>query len=208
MIEKTIEGLAKAASGLSQHFKKAAVHHKSVSETHTALAEAHKAHGEFCKAKHEAMDDGDVHKTYFGKCAALHAAKAAHHLTKSALHKAHAEHLDGLADSFGAEPEAVKVAAVKAADNDGKGVEELIQKTTDSLVTKALEALNNDPKVAERIQEIVLNRVNAALGDKMVPDHVRGVISDRPGIRLVPRPGDAPISTEGVDAKLQKFVEA
>ena len=192
----TIEGLAKAFAGLKGHFTKAAAHHG-------ALAECHKAHGEFVKAKHEAMDDGDPHKDFFGKV-------AAHHTTKAALHKAHSEHLEEIASGLSEEKEGEKTAAVEASGApESTGVEAMIKETTAGLVKKSLEMLNSDPEVAAEIRKMVLDGVKAALGDKIVPDHVRGVVPEHPGgLRLVPRAGAAPVDTgiENVDPTLTKLV--
>jgi len=212
---KTIDELAKAFSGLASHFKKAAAHHKALSEAHAGLAEAHKAHHEFVKAKHESMDDGDAHKAYFGKCAALHKSKHEFHAGKAALHKAHAEHLDTLGDNVGEE----KIAAVKATTTEPVvkaadpvagapgSVEDMVKSTTTGLVHSALEMLKTDPAVQDEIRKMVLSGVRSALGDKIVPDAVRGILPTPPGLQLIPRPGGAEIPTTGIDPKLQKFVQ-
>ena len=216
----TIEDLAKAVGGLASHFTKAAAHHRAVSDAHSALAEVHKGHHAFVKAKHEACADDDVNKAYFGKVAEVHAAKAAHHMTKAALHKAHAEHLDGMASELTEEKAAGAPAAAPAAGAPkaagapetpaaGSGVGAMIEKTTSALVEKALAALDTDPKVQERIQQIVLERVDAALGKAVVPDGVRGALPTPPGggTHLIPRAGSAPVDSSAVDPTLQKMVQ-
>jgi len=209
----TLEKLAKAVSGLASHFKKAAELHKAKAAAHEALATAHKAHAEFCKAKHEGMDDGDAHKAYFGKAHDLHKAKAAHHDALSTLHKAHAEHLDTLGDGLGEDKTAaVKAAAapVVAADPNAAptSVEDMVKSTTTGLVQSALDMLKSDPTVQDEIRKMVLAGVTAALGDKIRPDSVRGVLPDNPNLHLIMRPGGPEIPTAEVDPKLQKFVEA
>ncbi len=83
--------------GLHGHFKAMAAHHN-------ALADLHKVHHEFTKAKHDSMEDGDMHKAYFGKV-------AEHHLAKHALHKAHADHAEGMAAAHVPEGETMAAAA-------------------------------------------------------------------------------------------------
>ena len=175
--------LNKAMGSLHGHFKAAGAHHESLHAHHTTMAAA-------MKAKHDAMADDHEDKAFVGK---LHE----HHTQKAAIHKAHSDHCMSMSKEYEAakaeEPTTIKAVTtpVSAAGNDtGEGVAALINKTTDSLVAKALEALNSDPKVAEKIQEIVLQRVNAALGDKIVPDNVRGVVPTNPNLKLIPRPGD------------------
>lgn len=222
-----IEKLHKAVEHLHDHLEKAAAHHGELHKVHTQKAEhheklskAHEAHAAFLSAKHEAMDNEDVHKTYFGKAADHHKLKAAHHGELHKLHKAAADsykaHSDsaqeaasGVGEALGKTAKAAGTATTmgdpagkaKAAaeNNNGKGVEKMIQDTTDALVTKALESLNSDPKVTERIQEIVLQRVNAALGDKIIPSQARATMM--PGLRLIPR------SNGGVDVKTDSGAE-
>lgn len=214
---ETLEKLAKAVSGLASHFKKAAELHKAKAVAHDALAKAHKGHAEFCKAKFDGMDDGDAHKAYFGKVHEIHKAKAAHHDALSALHKAHAEHLDTLGDGLGEDKTAAAKVAAAAAPapviatdpNAAPGsVEDMVKSTTTGLVQSALEMLKSDPTVQDEIRKMVLAGVTSALGDKIRPDSVRGVLPARPGLELVPRPGGAEIPLAGVDPKLAKFVQA
>jgi hypothetical protein len=210
---ETLEKLAKAVTGLASHFKKAAELHKAKATAHTALATAHKGHAEFCKAKFDGMDDGDAHKAYFGKVHEIHKAKAAHHDALSALHKAHAEHLDTLGDGLGEEKTAAaKSAVVPAIPADlnaaPTSVEDMVKSTTTGLVQSALEMLKKDPTVQDEIRKMVLAGVTSALGDKIRPDSVRGVLPTRPGLELVPRPGGSEIPLTGLDPKLAKFVQA
>ena len=227
MIEKAMQAFAKAVSGLATHFKKAAEHHKALSEAHGARAVAHKAHHEFLKAKHEAMDDGDAHKAYFGKAAELHKAIADHHDNKCKLHKAHADHLEALADSMadvdkafkaeGVGTEKVAAGGTQAAEpskgtanaEEPRGVQAILDKTIDGLVTKALAALDTDPRVAEAIQKTVIERVQSELSNKIVPDGVKSVLPGMPpNLQLIPRAGsEGQVNTAAVDPALRKFVE-
>lgn len=221
----TIEKLAKAIGGLSEHFKKAAEHHEKLhkahlakAEHHKSLHEVHKAHQAFVKAKHESMDDGDVHKTYFGKCADMHAAKAEHHESLHKVHseiaeahKAHADHLNELASATDGEE---KNAAAgngaskdKAAGAPGSTVESMMSSTVDALVQKALAELDSNETVKNKIQEVVLTRVNEALGSKIVPDHVRGAMPSD-GLRLVQRGNGADAPTPPVTNIPAELIEA
>jgi hypothetical protein len=200
---ETIEDLVKAVGAFAGHFKKASAHH-------AALAAAHGAHAEFCKAKHEAMPDDHEHKAYFGKV-------AAHHTVKAALHKAHSEHLEEMANAIPEEKEAaVKVAAAEEKKEipitpSSDGVAELVKKTTDELVTKSLEMIKTDPTVQETIKEMVLKGVREALGEKIIPDGVQATfrtVAPSPGLKLIPRPGSAPIEAGNMDPSLQKMVGA
>ena len=83
----------------------------------------------------------------------------------------------------------------------------MVKSTTTGLVHSALEMLKTDPAVQDEIRKMVLSGVRSALGDKIVPDAVRGIIPARPGLELVPRPGGAEIPTTGIDPKLQKFIQ-
>jgi hypothetical protein len=208
--EERVERLHKAVGHVHGMVKAMAEHHEKLHKVHAEKADhhekLHKAHAEhaaFISGKADGLDDEHVDKAYFGKAAEIHKLKASHHEALSKLHKAaaddHASHSAALEKTHGEMSSylggATKTAAaVPAAGNggvnkaaDGAGIDEMIQKTTDNLVNKALEQLNSDPKVTERIQEIVLQRVNSALGDKVMPDHVRAVMP--PGVRLVPRDG-------------------
>jgi hypothetical protein len=223
---ETLEDLVKAVGGLAKHFSKAAEHHEKLHKAHAEKAEhheklfkAHLAHHEFVKAKHEAMDDGDVHKAYFGKVAEIHKAKADHHeaLHKthkeiSDLHKAHAEHLKETAEAMEDGDKAAKAAAgAPAASGDktasGGGVAEMVEETKTALVKKALASLTDDPEVAKAIQQMVLKGVQDALGDKIVPDGIRVVTPGVPaGLTPVLRKGQQDIDTKGVDPALVDMV--
>jgi len=213
----TLEDLTKAAGGLGGHFGKAAAFHKAAAAHHEALHKHHSEMAAFSKGKHDAMDDGHEMKAYMGKAAEHHTAKAAHHLELHKLHKAHAEDNQTMADTYNADkvagaqppaatapPAAAAGAAPPADAAPGNGVSKTIDTTINALIAKALESLDSDPKVAEKIQQIVLERVNQALGDKTIPSLVRGVLPDIPtggSAALVPRPGQQ-IQTETVSPEL------
>lgn len=213
--------LEKFSKGLKSHFHKTAAIHKTIAEHHSNMAKAHTEHAAFAKGKHDAMDDGDVMKAFMGRVSAHHEAKAAHH---TSLHKAYTnmneenkeladsieEHtpiqtstVQGAAKAAGSEPDPAAVAAAAATANAaGTGIGDMLDKTLDGLLKKALETLNSDPKVAEKIQELVLEKVNEALGNKLQPTAVNGVIP--PG-RAITRTGQPQIvkGIENVAPELQ-----
>jgi len=90
-------------------------------------------------------------------------------------------------------------------------LEERLKVVTDAFVEKALLSLNNDPKVGEVIEQIVLMRVGEVLGKKIVPDNISGVITkDAPqqafGIHAVPRTGaPAPVTSAEKAAVAPQF---
>jgi hypothetical protein len=76
------------------------------------------------------------------------------------------------------------------------GVDDMLNKTVNNLVEKAFAAMSEDPTVAKRIEDFLLEKVNAALGNKMVPTDVRAALPDG---QLVPRPGQATLPTAAND---------
>lgn len=237
----SLEDLTKAAGGLGGHFGKASAFHKSAAAHHEALHKHHAEMASFSKGKHDAMDDGHEMKAYMGKAAAHHEAKAAHHLELHKLHKTHGEECDTMKATYDADkvagtgapatttipaaptagappataPTTTDPAAAAAAASDGlKG---MIDKTTAALVAKSLESLNSDPTVAQAIQKMVLEQVQAALGNKLVPTDARAFMpTDTPGgsaaaanqPHLVPRPGQPVIDTTNVPPEFKALVEA
>jgi hypothetical protein len=217
---EAVDELVKAVGGLASHFHKAAEHHDALHKHHTEMSS-------YAKSKHDAADDADVHKAFLGKVAEHHAAKAA-------LHKAHHEHLKAMAaecdkslkavgtegtvdiTKTNATPAAASAAAPAAAADPvvaaSEGVKGMMDTTVAALVQKALSSLKDDPKVAEEIQKIVLEQVQAALGGKLIPSDVRGVLPAAvtldPRPNLIPRAGQsiaaAPVS---VDPELADLFE-
>lgn len=236
--------VADLAKRQSETLAKAGSYHKAKADLHKAAADHHTSHAAFHKGKADAMDDGHEMKSAMVKAHEHHTAKAAHHAELHKLHKGMAEDCDNMKSMWdtlstaatdpsapapvnkttGADPANPAPAPAAGApapapatngNGNGDGVAAMINKTTDSLVTKALEALNNDPKVAERIQEIVLGRVNEALGKKVVPDNVHGVLPSVPQAygsaltpdQIVPRNGAQPIAKTAVPPEFAHLLD-
>lgn len=199
---ENIADLAKAFSGLSSHFKKMAEHHGAMHKMHADLGKAHKDHADFAQSVHDGMDDSHEHKAYFGKVAALHKAKHVHHTTKADLHKSMAEHHAAMAADVDAD-DATKTA--KVAPTGGKEgmekeaggkIEEMVQKTTENVMAKALETIQSSGAIEQLVEKIVLDRVNNALGNKVKPDDVHGALPTVPAFKLVARPGQLEKASE------------
>lgn len=185
------------SKGFKSHLHKAAEIHKAIAEHHGSIAKAHTEHAAFAKGKHDAMDDGDVLKSFMGKVAAHHEMKAAHHTN---LHKAYtnlAEENKNLADQVveeqpiqtstiqgkaaaGGEPTAAAAPATGTTAEPLTGVDALIGNTVEGLLKKSLETLNNDPKIAEMIQKTLIEKINQVVGDKILPSAVTGVVPGAP----------------------------
>jgi hypothetical protein len=156
------------------------------------------------------MDDSHEMKNCMGKAAGHHKMIAGHHEDM-------AKACHGAADAMKTEVDAMKAlasdwggVAIKAADGTpitsptaGGGVEAMLQETSSALLKKTLLSFDTDPEVANFVREFALKQMTAALGSKIVPDHVRGVITQFPNNgTLVPRAG-APNPNEKIDVPLQ-----
>lgn len=199
-LEKFLTPLSK---GLKSHLQKTADHFKAIASHHADIAKAHTEHAAFAKGKHDAMDDGDVMKAFMGRVSAHHEAKAAHH---GNLHKAYtnlAEENKNMADQV-VEQQPVQTATIQgkaagaaepgaaggtaaagsgaqpAAASEPTGVESMISKTVDGLVAKALDTLNNSPEIANKIQSILVEKINQVVGDRILPSSVAGVVPGAP----------------------------
>jgi hypothetical protein len=219
-IETLKAALKKSGDAVAAHFKAAAAHHDGLHKAHMSAHALHKAHGEFVKAKADAMEDGSTEKTYFGKVAEHHMAKAEHHKAVAEIHKAEAERLTKAGDgSFTGDMTAGDTTHTDGTPGSlgeaGKGmsVEDMVKQTTSGLVKKSLEMLKSDPTVQDEIRTLVLQGVKSALGQETVPTMAKLFpTSDVPeseiakGLKLIQRPGSAPINTDEVDPKLADMV--
>lgn len=184
---KTISGLL--AKSASFHAKKAGLH--------KAIAAAHKARAATIKAHADGLGDDHEMKAYFAHKAAFHETKAQHHEEMASSHEEQAGNEKSIIDQLKVEePTTQKTtpsdppATPAAPEKPGDGIAKMIDDTTQSVVKKALETLDSDPKVAERIQEIVLQKVNEALGSKLEPTAIKTVIPPgTPAVTAVPRTG-------------------
>lgn len=199
----TVEDLAKAAGHLAGHFGKAASHHQAMADAHAGLNKEHTEMSAFHKGMHDALDDGHEQKAFHKRMHEHHATKAAHHDLLHKLHKAHADHMEEMAKAYGEEKVAGggkkppagtgKAAAAGAEGDQPNGVEGMIAKTVEAILTKSLSTVETSGKVEEMVERMVVERVNKALGNHIVPDGVRATIPSNPPddvlkhLQLVPR---------------------
>lgn len=214
---------------LASYFKKAAAAQKDVAAQHEAMEKQHRELAALAKSKHDSMDDADVMKAFILKQSETHTAEADNHkkmavLAKSQEAEAEAQATEAEKEELGkgtpapasgtpaaapaaaapaAGTEAAAAAAPSPASNDG--IQKMLDDTTDALVKKALNEINTNPAVQQRIQEVVLEKVNAALAGKLEPSSVRGVA---PSTTIVPRAGadESLLKATGVDPELQDMV--
>jgi hypothetical protein len=183
----TIEGLAKANA---DHFKK-------VADQHAAISKAYAAQAATAQKQVDATDDSDAGKALLVKTVELNTTLAASHkaISESALENSVVK---DEVTPIAVVP--VAKAAVAGAAGDAvipvNGVDELLNKTVSNLVEKAFTSMSTDPKVAARIEEFLLQKVNDALGTKMVPTDVHAALPDG---QLVPRPGQAALPVAAND---------
>src|SRR6267142_2565256 len=194
----TVEDLAKGFEGLAGHFKKAAAHHE-------AMHKAHAGHAAVAKAKHEGMDDGDVHKAYFK---AVHE----HHDEMAKLHKAHADHHTEMAAAVDeGEDKAAKAAAVGAAGTatdptkvlSNTDINASVGALMKDTVAEAVKALKEDTSFKELFKAAVLEEVKKQLGQQVESPAARATIPSAPpnsGVIPIVRPGGAAIDTKDVPA--------
>lgn len=86
--------------------------------------------------------------------------------------------------------------------NAGGGIAAMLQETQNALLKKTLESFDTDPEVKDFVRKFALQQMADGLGSKIVPDHVRGIITQFPNNTLVPRAG-APTGNEKIDVPLQ-----
>lgn len=199
--------------GLADHYKKAASFHKAKASAHDAIAKAHADHAALAKTHADGLDDGDTHKAFMKAHADLHVQKATHHATLHALHKAHGDHLQTLAEGMTEENKAAgdkcehDVEMTKACDKcNRKAVEASGAVDLSSLFSGALKAdfeeFRKGPEFKGMIQEYIRREASKALGLELEPTRVAGSIPTNPDIRLVKRPGgfDPEEQEEEIDA--------
>ena len=201
MLEKA-ETAGDLAKGLVSHFHKAAEHH-------AAMHKAHAEHAGFLKGKHDALDDGHEMKAYVK-------AQADHHTAMADMHKAYGEHCMKLADEEGA-TKAVKATETKELSKTEEkkdpttvatdAVSGAVDKAMEAVMAKVLETISTSGKVEKMVEDVVLAKVNEKLGNKTVPDGVRGVFPQTPpeGL-LIPRSGET-VNTTSVDPMMKMLVE-
>jgi hypothetical protein len=76
----------------------------------------------------------------------------------------------------------------------GNRIEEMVQTTTEKVLEKALLTITEGGSIEKMVEQIVLAKVNEALGNKIMPTEVKGVIPTVPAFAvppftMVPRPG-------------------
>jgi len=205
--------------------KAVALHHDGLKAHHDAMHKAHADHGAAHKAHADGLDAGDAHKAFHLGAASSHAgmadchkAAAGHHDAIGAAHHAHADALKAQLDSLKAlsgdfggikadgATAATPIDITALAKGEGS-LDARVAKLSEALVAKAFEALNTNPAIGEKIQEIVLSQVEKAVGSKLVPTDVHRVAPDRPGLAgtLIPRFGAAPITKVNVPIQFEKM---
>jgi hypothetical protein len=213
------EDLAKAGRSMGSFFAKRAEElekshgfHKAVAAHHEGLAKEHHATAATHQAAHDALDNDHELKNCIGKAAGHHTAMAGHHESIAKAHHAHADAMKAdldamkaLASDWGGPT--VKAATGTPASEPGTGgslnVATMLQTTSELLMKKTLDSFENDPEVAERIRKFALGQITSALGDKLVPDNVRGVITNFPNVTLVPRAGAPRAGEKTADVPLE-----
>lgn len=200
---------------MEAHMHKSAAHHTALAAHHDAMSKAHHAMADCMKADEDSMKAvvTDLNKTAAPAAPAAPAAAPApakgtpmkpEDIKKCAAVLGMSE--EDFAKKYPLvvdtpQPTAAPTTTPGGIPITGVGLDEKLKIVTETLVQKALEALDKDPKVAEAVSATVLARVGEALGKKIVPDSVSSIPSgDTPGfgIRAVPRPG-APSGPSTVD---------
>ena len=218
---------AREAADLGKSFShqtKLAEHHEALKADHEKMEQEERDQAKKAEALHEGMGDDNELK-------ASQAQKAAYHKSRADAEKSMASHHEGLAKEHRAHAEALKAqidtmktvaaewgghAIVKVASGGveipipppgepGTGVAAMIAETTQALTKKALSTLDSDPAVQDKIREMVLKGVSEALGDKIIPDRVAGIVAP-PGFRMVPRAGQQAPTGASVDPEFEKMV--
>lgn len=192
--------------------KASAERHADAEKRHRSAADAHEKFAKHAQEQADGMGEDHEMKAHMVESAKLSKAQA--EIEKAFADAEHAESLafGEQADSLKAEIDSMKALAndwgaampiTKAASSgtttanvgaNGGGVAAMIQETTEALTKKAIESLDSDPAVQEKIREMVLKGVQQALGDKIIPDRVSGVTGFPPGVQPVYRPGQQPVA--------------
>lgn len=171
--------------------------HKAMAGHNAEVADHHKAQADHCTACQASMDGAAAEKAA-GAAPAVATATAPKYISMG-------KNAEGV-ELFKLDDSAAPAPAAAAATGS---VDEMIETTKKALVAKGLASMTDDPDVAKQIKEIVLKAVSQALGDKIVPTNVHGVMPlDMPsGPTIVQRPGGAPIDTSKVPAEFAELVE-
>lgn len=220
-LEKAGHSLASFFAKRAADLEKTHAHHAALGVHHDAMSKAHATYATQTKAVHAGLSDDHELKAHLAQKVAHHEAMSIHHGEIAKAHAAHAEtmktELDsmksmsaewgGTAKAAGAGGGAAAIVAVPG--EPGSGIAGMITETTTLLTKKALESLDSDPVVQDKIREMVLKGVAAALGDKIVPDNIRGVITEWPGatIQPVPRHGQPTAKTAPVAVEFEHLVK-
>ena len=184
-------------------------HHANLAKVHSAAAATHTAQADNLKTEGDTMN-----KTVTPPAPALVVTPPPAPVSKEPTMKA--EDIKKCAAALGVSEEDFKKQLAPApppAPETGVPVtlDAKLSQVMEKLVEKAMYALDNDPKIAESVQQTVLRRVDEALGKKIVPDNISSTIpTDVPfGIRSVSRPGqpDLGIDKAAVPAQFQHLVE-
>lgn len=214
-LEKAGHSIGSFFAKRAEELEKNYTFHKAMGQHHDSMSKAHTAHAADTQAHHDGLDNAHDMKAHLAKTAAHHVAMAAHHDAVAKAHHAHA-------DTMKADVDAMKILAsdwggpaVKAANGtalsttgDGSGgnmnVAAMLQQTSEALMKKTLDSFNTDPEVAETIRQYALKQINSVLGDKLVPDNIRGITPNFP--HPVPRAGQRPIEKPEVPLEFEKLV--
>lgn len=218
-LEKASRSIGNFFAKRVQELEKSHGLHAALAAHHDAMKSEHTTQAAHYKATHDGMANDHELKHHFSKGHTHHTAMAAHHEAVSKAHAAHAE-------SVKAEVDAMKTMAaewggtattktdggtpidVRALAGGTGNLDDRIKAVSDAMMVKALEALDKDPSIAERIQNIVLGQVEKAVGGKLVPTEVSAVTSDNPRHRAVLRPGQQPIVEKAVvPMEFEKLVD-
>jgi hypothetical protein len=204
---------AKQAADLEKNF----AFHKAVAVHHHAMAAAHTTHAAETKATHAGLPDDHELKSHLGKVAAHHEAMAIHHTAVAKAHEDHAETMKGDVDAMkvlasdwgGPTVKAANGTPLSVPTGDGApatGIAAMFNQTSEALLKKTLESFDTDPQVADFVRSFALKQISTALGDKIVPDNVRGVITNFPVVTAVPRAGQREIPKNDVPLEFEKML--
>lgn len=213
----SIEDLAKAAGHLASGFSKNASFHKAAAGHHAAQMTHHGEMAAFHKGVHDALEDGHEQKSFHKRMHEHHEVKKAHHSAMHELHKGYGEDAEkaqkAIADAFGlegTEPKPVTKADGSEPTPAAGGIEGMITATTQGLVKKSLEMLDNDEAIANAIRQSVLAQVQKALSGQIVPDGVHAIPPSNPPdavlqhLKLVPRGGSPGLEKAAIDPGMEE----
>lgn len=221
-LEKAGRSLGSYFAKQAEELQKSHAFHAAVSAHHGAMASAHKVYAASNKAAGDGLSNDHELKHHFSAAHTHHTEMSAHHEAVAKAFHAHAEatkaELDTiktLAADWGSAAKADGTPAptngipldVAALAKGGSDLDTRIKAVSDAMMIKALEALDQDPMIAQRIQGIVLSQVEKAVGGKLVPSSISAVTPDNPRFRAVPRGGQQPVPEQpNVPLEFQKLV--